>query len=101
MDGTLIFYVGEDYCELFFVEKNKTLIKFSVTLFGNYIEIDKNHNFRHGKVSVDSEESEKNLAYKKSDLIPTCQEVLSEVQKNKIERFILFIENLSLEYKRK
>jgi hypothetical protein len=98
-DGTPIFYVGEDSCELYFVENNKNLIKFSVTLFGNYIEIDKNHNIRHGRVSGNSEELEKNLTYKKSDLILTSQEVLAEEQKNKIERFILSIENLSQEYK--
>ncbi len=98
-DGTPRIFVGEDNCELFFVENNKNLVKFSLTIFGNYLEVDKNQNVRHGKILDNAEDGEKEMTYKKATIIQTSQDALSEEQKNKIERFILNIENLNHEYK--
>lgn len=98
-DGTPAYYVGEDSCELFFVENEKKLIKFSLTIFGNYIEIDKNEQVHHGKISIEDDSESNNMSYKKPDLILTSQSALTKENKDKLEKFILNIDNLSHEHK--
>jgi hypothetical protein len=99
-EGRPMAYVGEDNCELFFVEKEQELLKFSITILGNYFEIDKDHNLLHGSIGDDDNHPEGKIVPKKSDLVYLKEGKPNKELINTLEKFILNIENLSNEYKR-
>ena len=96
-DGKANCLVGEDNCELFFVENGKKLVKFNITLFGTYMEVNRDKVIYFGKV-LDTDDSGP-LKYKKSDLIEALNFKVTPELKEGMVRFISNIDNISDEYK--
>ena len=91
-DGDQVFLMGEDNCELYYVKQENKLIKFNLTIMGNYIEVDKNKNFFFGNI-VEDESSEGLNKYKGSSLIQKDPSYNLEV-KNNIIKFINNVDEL-------
>jgi hypothetical protein len=96
-DGVPHGYVGDDLCELFFVEKDKVIVKFNLIIFGDYVEVDKNKNIKFGKIS--NIETLNPGEYKRSDMMISSVDTPGEEIMESIERFVLCMEKLPENYK--
>ena len=97
-DGIPHGYVGDDRCELFFVERDEKIIKFNMVVFGFYLEMDKNKTLSVGKIN--NAESLNPGEYKKSDMVITVIKAADKEILESVERFILCIDKLPETYKK-
>ena len=97
-DGIAHGFVGDDRCEVFFVEREEQIIKFNMVVFGIYIEMDKNNNLSFGKIS--NVESLNPGEYKKSDMLISHIKTPDKEILESVERFILCIDKLPEIYKK-
>ena len=96
-DGDQVFLMGEDNCELYYVKQENKLVKFNLTIMGNYIEVDKNKNFFFGNI-VEDESSEGLNKYKGSNIIQKDPHYTQEV-KNNIIKFINNVDELPQDFR--
>jgi hypothetical protein len=97
-DGTPHGYVGDDRCEVFFVEREQQIIKFNMVVFGIYVEMNKNNIISFGKIS--NVESLNPGEYKKSDMLISLIKNPNKEILESVERFILCIDKLPENYKK-
>lgn len=95
-DGDQVYLTGEDRCELHYVEKDEALVKFSISIMGNYIEVDKDKNVYYGRIEEDTNAEEGK--YKASNLVHRTK-LNSKDAINNIERFINNIDEIPEGYK--
>jgi hypothetical protein len=86
-DGDAVCFMGEDCCELYYVKKGSRLIKFNITILGNYVEVDKNKSIRMGSVVNDVVPVAGLRKHKGSILIQETRDSSPEVKDNVI-RFL-------------
>lgn len=96
-DGEQIFLYGKNQCELHLVVKDKKIVKFKISIMGEYLELDKNMILSSGKIIEDNNESG-DIKYKGSSLIESDRGV-SEETKNRFIKFINYSKKMSVEYR--
>lgn len=89
-DGDPHWYHGDNNCELYFVERNKKIMNFHITFFGNAIEYGQTGKFVFGHIWED--EREKDIYFKGAHLIKIVDSMEYEI----IEESKSFIRQIPL-----
>ena len=96
-DGEQVLFFGENRCELHLVINDNKIVKFNISIMGDYLEADKNKILTSG-IIVEDNKDDGEIRYKGSALIER-DKLITEETKNKFIRFINYIDKLSLDYK--
>jgi len=94
-DGEPFWFYGTNNCELFFVLKDDKIVRFYLTLFGNYVEGTLDQPLKYGKVQ---ENTQDRIAHKESATIlwqPTWDQRLTDLT----DRMLLNITKLQPEHR--